>query len=54
MDEKTIKMIIRETLGMNNAQTLIEALVIEPKTFDLTTELLSTKNKAAHRELYDW
>ena len=53
MDEKTLKKIIRETLGFEDEKLLEEALVIEPKTFELPTELLTTKNKSAHKELYE-
>ena len=53
MDEKTLKKIIRETLGFEDEKLLEEALVIEPKTFELPTELLTTKNKAAHKGLYE-
>ena len=54
---------LRESLGLperpiaesatTEAQLLEEAYVIEAKAYDLSTEMLSAKNKRAHQELLE-
>ena len=47
-----VKEIIRDSLGIEEEE-INESLVLQKKKFDLPTELLTTKNKAAHLELYE-
>lgn len=52
---KEIKNSIRESLGMKpkgKQEVLSESVHALPKTYDLNTELLLTKTKEAHKELY--
>ena len=44
MNDKTLKQIIQEELGMNK-KTLNESYVVQAKKYNLPTELLSEKNK---------
>lgn len=56
IDKKDVRNIIRESLNMDSteeADVLEESLVLQQKTFTLSTELLSQKNKKAHLELYE-
>ena len=56
IDKTGVRNIIRESLNMNSvedAELLEESLVLQQKTFSLSTELLSQKNKKAHLELYE-
>ena len=51
--DKEIRNVIRESLGKKadtviNKKNLDESYVTQAKKFDLTTELLSEKNKKAH------
>ena len=50
-----ISELVRESLGLDPdvKQILNEAYVAQIKEFDLPTELLSAKNKKAHRDLYE-
>ena len=50
MNDKTLKQIIREELGLENEQ-VNESYVTQAKKYDLPTELLSSKNKEAHQKL---
>ena len=52
MNDKTLKQIIREELGLNGA-VVSESYVTQAKKYNLTTELLSDKNKAAHQALLE-
>ena len=49
MNDKTLKQIIKEELGM--ADTINESYVVQAKKYDLPTELLSDKNKKEHQIL---
>ena len=56
--DKEIRKAIRESFGKNTNITTIkknldEAYVTQAKKFNLTTELLSEKNKEAHQELFE-
>ena len=51
MNNKTLKQIIREELGMKD--TLNESYVMQAKKYSLPTELLSDKNKQAHQGLLE-
>ena len=56
--DKEIRKVIREAFGKSTNITTIkknldEAYVTQAKKFDLTTELLSEKNKRAHQELFE-
>lgn len=46
-----VQSIIRDTLGIE--EELNESLVLQQKQFDLSTELLTAKNKKSHRGLYE-
>jgi len=50
MNDKTLKEIIQEELGMKK-ESLNESYVVQAKQYNLSTELLSDKNKKAHQEL---
>ena len=52
MNDKTLKQIIREELGLQSG-TLNESYVTQAKKYNLSTELLSDKNKAAHQALLE-
>tara|TARA_Y100001938_G_C8038166_1_gene404603 strand:- start:106 stop:783 length:678 start_codon:yes stop_codon:yes gene_type:complete len=52
MNDKTLKQIIREELGMNK-EPLNESYVVQAKKYDLPTELLSNKNKKEHQKLLE-
>jgi len=52
MDEKKIKEQIRKDLGLDTGP-MTEAYVTKAKKYDLRTELLSQKTKAAHQELLE-
>lgn len=52
MNDKTLKQIIREELGLKGA-VVSESYVTQAKKYNLTTELLSDKNKAAHQALLE-
>ena len=49
--KKEVRGIIRDTLGVE--EELNESLVLQQKQFDLSTELLTAKNKKSHRDLYE-
>jgi Fe-Mn family superoxide dismutase len=49
MDEKTIKKVIRSSMGLK--KPLKESYVTKAKKYQLPTELLSEKTKKAHQEL---
>ena len=55
--EKKIREAVRKSLGKNARSSkedeVNEAYVTQAKKFDLTTELLSEKNKVAHQELLE-
>jgi len=56
--DKEIRKAIRESLGKGTRNSgakkgLEEAYVTQAKKFDLTTELLSEKNKKAHQQLFE-
>ena len=44
---------IRDSLGLKNKKTINESYVVQAQKFDLKTELLSEKTKAAHQELLE-
>ena len=50
MNDKTLKQIIREELGMPN-EAVNESYVTQAQVYNLSTELLSSKNKEAHQKL---
>ena len=50
MNDKTLKQIIREELGLSKP-TLNESYITQAKKYDLPTELLSAKNKEEHQKL---
>jgi len=50
MNDKTLKQIIREELGMED-KPLNESYVVQAKKYNLPTELLSEKNKKEHQQL---
>jgi len=50
MNDKTLKQIIREELGLND-NPLTESYIVQAKKYDLPTELLSGKNKEEHQKL---
>ena len=52
MNDKTLKQIIQEELGMNS-KTLNESYVVQAKKYNLPTELLSEKNKKEHQGLLE-
>ena len=52
MNDKTLKQIIREELGLET-NTLNESYVTQAKVYNLSTELLSEKNKAEHQKLLE-
>tara|TARA_X000000950_G_scaffold288538_1_gene405865 strand:+ start:9352 stop:10029 length:678 start_codon:yes stop_codon:yes gene_type:complete len=52
MNDKTLKQIIREELGLGG-ETLNESYVTQAKKYNLTTELLSDKNKQEHQKLLE-
>ena len=50
MNDKTLKQIIREELGIED-KPINESYVVQAKKYTLPTELLSDKNKKEHQEL---
>ena len=53
MKNKDLKNIIKESLGIEKEQNILsESLVAQQKSFNLSTEYLSEKNKRNHIELY--
>ena len=50
MNDKTLKQIIREELGIEKEQ-VNESYVTQAQVYNLSTELLSSKNKEAHQKL---
>jgi len=52
MNDKTLKEIIQEELGLNK-KTLKESYVTQAKKYNLSTDLLSDKNKSEHQKLLD-
>mgnify|MGYP001388505838 CR=1 FL=1 len=50
MNDKTLKEIIQEELGLKK-EKLNESYVVQAKQYDLSTELLSDKNKKEHQQL---
>lgn len=52
MNDKTLKQIIREELGLKSSQ-INESYITQAKKYNLTTELLSDKNKAEHQKLLE-
>ena len=50
MNNKTIKKIIRDTMGIEKKQ-LQEANIFQARKYDLPTELLSEKTKGAHQKI---
>ena len=53
MNDKTLKEIIREELGMKKDNRINESYVVQAKKYDLSTDLLSDKNKDAHQKLLE-
>jgi len=53
ISNKSMKDIVRSSLGLDDDKTLSESLVAQPKTFKNNTEFLSSKTKTAHNELYE-
>lgn len=51
MNDKTLKQIIQEELGLTDS--LNESYVTQAKKYNLSTELLSDKNKAEHQKLLE-
>ena len=51
MNDKTLKEIIQEELGLKNK--INESYVTQAKKYDLSTELLSDKNKQEHQKLLE-
>lgn len=52
MDEKELKSIISQALG-NSKKKINESYVTASKKYELSTEMLSEKAKAAHQELFE-
>ena len=52
MNDKTLKQIIREELGLK-PDNLNESYLTQAKKYNLTTDLLSDKNKAEHQKLLE-
>ena len=50
MNDKTLKQIIREELGLEDEQ-INESYVTQAQVYNLSTDLLSSKNKEAHQKL---
>lgn len=53
MNDKTLKEIIREELGIEKDNQLNESYVVQAKKYNLSTDLLSDKNKDAHQKLLE-
>tara|TARA_Y100000593_G_C4222236_1_gene292469 strand:- start:30 stop:725 length:696 start_codon:yes stop_codon:yes gene_type:complete len=53
IDKNNIITSIRSDLGLNEESTLDEAYVTQARKFNLSTELLSSKTKIAHQEIFD-
>ena len=51
MNDKTLKQIIREELGLQ--ENLNESYVTQAKKYNLPTELLSDRNKQEHQKLLE-
>jgi len=51
--KKDIKSVIRDSLGLDEEEAIVESLVLQKKKFDLATELLTPKTKKSHRDLYE-
>jgi Fe-Mn family superoxide dismutase len=49
---KDIKKTILDSLELSEPEAIVETYVTAPKSYDLTTELLSQKTKGAHEKLY--
>ena len=52
MNDKTLKQIIQEELGLKH-KPLNESYVTQAKKYDLSTDLLSDKNKSEHQKLLE-
>lgn len=53
MKKLDVRKIIRESLELEDEKEILsEAYVAQPKSYDLNTELILTKTKNAHKELY--
>jgi len=53
MNDKTLKQIIQEELGIKKGSKLNESYVVQAKKYNLSTDLLSDKNKAEHQQLLE-
>ena len=55
ISKNEVRDIIRDSLGLEEKsdEELNESLVLQKKQFDLPTELLTDKNKKAHKGLYE-
>jgi Fe-Mn family superoxide dismutase len=53
ISNKAVKDILRNSLNLDTRQNVNEALVAQPKTYDIKTEFLSGNNKRNHKELYE-
>ena len=53
MKRLDVQKIIRDSLELDEHDALSEAYVAQPKSYDLNTELLLSKTKEAHKELYN-
>ncbi len=53
MKKSDVRKVIRESLGLDeDEQVLNESYVAQPKSYKLNTELILSKTKEAHKELY--
>jgi Fe-Mn family superoxide dismutase len=53
MNDKTLRELINEELGLKKSKNLNESYVVQAKKYSLPTELLSDKNKAEHQKLLE-
>ena len=52
MKKTDVRKVIRESLGLEEKKDLNESYFAQPKSYDLNTEMLLTKTKDSHKELY--
>lgn len=52
MKKNELQKVIRKGLQLDELESLEEAYVARPKSYDLNTEMLLSKTKNAHKELY--
>lgn len=52
MKKSDVREVIRDSLGLNEKDSLEEGYVAQPKSYDLNTEMILSKTKEGHKELY--